>query len=119
RRNIEIGSGFEFVQCVDDVVACRRRGCRRLAAREGRGYRNAGSKCQQQAEVTQAHQRYPASIVAWVQLRLTPLAVIRQGTDLLVSLVEPWHSLMISSRQAPATVTRAAIRFWIWSNGSR
>jgi hypothetical protein len=54
-------------------------------------------------------------MVAWVQFRLTPLAVNRHGIDLEVSLVEPWHSLMISSRQAPATVTRALIRFWIWS----
>ena len=66
-----------------------------------------------------AHQRYPASVIAWVQLRLTPLAVIRQGTDLLVSLVEPWQILTISRVQALATVTRAAIRFWIASKVCR
>src|ERR1700740_715612 len=71
------------------------------------------------AQASDAHQRYPASMVAWVQFRLTPLAVSRHATDLEVSLVEPWHSLMISSRQAPATVTRAVIRFWIASNGAR
>ena len=61
--------------------------------------------------------RYPASTMAWVQLRLTPLAVTRQGTDLLVSLVEPWQILTISRLQAFATVTRAATRFWMASNG--
>ena len=63
------------------------------------GVAKAQKAGQQQAKAGRAHQRYPASIVAWVQLRLTPLAVSRHGTDLLVSLVEPWHSLMISSRQ--------------------
>jgi len=57
--------------------------------------------------------------MAWVQLRLTPCAVIRQGTDLLVSLVEPWQILTISRVQAFATVTRAAIRFWMASSACR
>ena len=39
-----------------------------------------------------------------------------EGIDLLVSLVEPPHNLTISRVQALATVTRAAIRFWIASN---
>jgi hypothetical protein len=57
--------------------------------------------------------------MAWLQFRLTPLAVTRQGTDLLVSLVDPAHSLTISRVQALATVTRAAIRFWIASKVCR
>ncbi|WLB69924.1 hypothetical protein QIH89_32270 [Bradyrhizobium elkanii] len=43
------------------------------------------------------------------------MALTRQGTDLLVSLVEPPQTLTISRVQAFATVTRAAIRFWIAS----
>ena len=53
------------------------------------------------------------------QVLLTPLAVIRQGTDLLVSLVEPLHNLTISRVQALATVTRLATRFWIASKARR
>src|ERR1700761_4459895 len=120
RRDVELGAGFELAQRVDDVVA-RRRGGRRGWRLRARGRRREGRQRQRQTDPAPgtAHQRYPASTVAWVQFRLTPLAVIRHGTDLEVSLVEPWHSLMISSRQDWATMARAPIRFWIWSNGTR
>jgi hypothetical protein len=53
--------------------------------------------------------------MAWRQFRLTPDAVVRHGTDLLVSLVEPAQSLTISRAHALATAVRAATRFWIAS----
>src|SRR5205085_573072 len=62
-----------------------------------------------------SHYRYPASSKARVQFLLTPCVVARQGTDLLVSLVEPAHNLTISRAHTFATVARAATRFWIAS----
>src|SRR5664279_4952661 len=59
-----------------------------------------------------AHHRYPASPTACWQRALTPGAVVRQGIDLEVSLVEPAHNLTISRAQELATAARAAIRFW-------
>jgi hypothetical protein len=46
---------------------------------------------------------------------LTPFVVVKQGIDLLVSLVEPAHNLTISRAHALATAARAEIRFWIAS----
>src|SRR5439155_10921789 len=117
RRNVDFGRGLKVVEFGDDVVP----GDGRLGAR---GRRNRQQQCaRQKADVIQAsrgpHHRYPASTMAWVQFRLTPCAVIRQGTALLVSLVEPLHSLTISRVQAFATVMRAAMRFWIASKLER
>src|SRR5271165_7468206 len=81
------------------------------------GGRERGKDSKRQTET--AHHRYPASSTAWRQLRLTPWAVVRQGIDLEVSLVEPLHSLTISREQTLATPRRAAMRFWIASKARR
>ena len=114
RGDVELEVGLVFVELRHDVVAGRR-GLRK--SRRGRQQEDAAREQADGAQDT--HQRYPASVKAWLQLRLTPLAVIRHGTDLLVSLVEPWQILTISRVQALATVTRAAIRFWMASKTCR
>ena len=119
RRHIDLGRALESAELGDDIVPGDGR---RLGAR-GRCEREQKRTCHYadpaQSSRRGPHHRYPASTMAWLQLRPTPCTVIRQGTDLLVSLVEPWHSLMISNRHDWATVTRAAMRFWIASKVAR
>src|SRR6267154_733720 len=114
-REIQFRSGVEPAELADDVVACRRR----LAVR-GRDGRAQDEDSRQQRDVAQADfrslpHRYPASPMAWMHRALTPCAVVRQGIDLLVSLVEPAQVLTISRAHALATAVRAATRFWIAS----
>src|SRR5581483_3311013 len=114
RRDVDLAGLLEMIELADDVVTGRRRLRSRIACeqREGQCDADAGG-----AVPDRAHHRYPASSTAFRQLLLMPLGVeTRQGIDLLVSLVEPPQTLTISRWQAFATVTRAAMRFWIASN---
>src|SRR5262249_8497389 len=115
RRQVDLGCGLEMIELADDVVPRRR--CLRAG---GTCRKRQGETDRDKGEPGSAHQRYPASSTAFRQLLLMPLGVeIRQGTDLLVSLVEPPHTLTISRWQAFATVTRAATRFWMASKAAR
>src|SRR6185312_15601411 len=92
RGQIQRRRALEMIELADDLVAgdgLRISGCGKAGANEQDG----GGERSEHALRSRPHQRYPASPIACWQRLLTPLAVVRHGIALEVSLVEPAHSL--------------------------
>src|SRR5450759_2515417 len=115
--DIQIRRGFKASELTDPVF----RRAARLALRQGRQRREADQPDDEQANATsndplRNHQRYPASLMALLQLMLTPRGPAnKQSTAWPLPFWMPAQNLATSRWHNLATAERAATRFWIAS----